>query len=56
MASFLGIDLVEVERDEVLVKAGKQANKRILQFAHQALVAVFGKDIYISLLYILSLI
>ena len=39
----LGFDLVDVGRDEVTIKAGKQANRRILQFALQALVAIFGK-------------
>lgn len=39
----LGFDLLEVGKDEVTVKAGKQANRRTLSFALQALVAVFGK-------------
>ena len=39
----LGFDLVDVGKDEVTVKAGKQANKRTLSFALQALVAIFGK-------------
>ena len=44
MDSFLlsGFDLVEVGKNEVTVKAGKQANRRTLQFAVQALVAIFG--------------
>lgn len=41
--SSAGFDLVEVGKEEVTIKAGKQANKRTLQFALQALVAVFGK-------------
>ncbi len=39
----LGFDLLDVGKDEVTVKAGKQANRRILQFGLQALVAIFGK-------------
>ena len=39
----LGFDLVEVKSDEVVIKAGKQANRRMLHFAMQALVAIFGK-------------
>ena len=34
---------MDVGKDEVKVKAGKQANRRTLQFALQALVAIFGK-------------
>lgn len=41
--NFAGFDLVEVGKDEVTIKAGKQANRRALQFAGQALVAVFGE-------------
>ena len=32
-----------VGRDEVTLRTGKQANKRNIQFAHQALLALFGK-------------
>ena len=39
----LGFDLLDVGKDEVTVKAGKQANRRILQFGLQALVAIFGE-------------
>lgn len=38
-----GFDLMEVGRDEVTLRTGKQANKRNIQFAHQALLALFGK-------------
>lgn len=38
-----GFDLVDVGRDEVTIKAGKQANKRTLTFALQALAAIFGE-------------
>ena len=38
-----GMDLVEVGNDEIILRLGKQANKRHLQFALQSLVAVFGK-------------
>lgn len=41
--SFAGLDLVEVGKDEVTLRLGKQANRRQLQFALQSLVAVFGK-------------
>jgi hypothetical protein len=34
---------MEVGRDEVLLRTGKQANKRCIQFALQALLALFGK-------------
>ena len=34
---------MEVGRDEVTLRTGKQANKRNIQFAHQALLALFGK-------------
>ncbi|XP_048757568.2 tetratricopeptide repeat protein 28-like isoform X3 [Ostrea edulis] len=37
----LGLDLVEVGKDEVTLRLGKQANRRQLQFALQSLVAVF---------------
>ena len=41
----LGFDLLGVGKDEVTVKAGKQANRRILQFGLQALVAIFGNNL-----------
>ncbi|XP_054719105.1 tetratricopeptide repeat protein 28-like [Uloborus diversus] len=37
----LGFDLMEVGRDEVMLRMGKQANRRTIQFALQALLAVF---------------
>ena len=40
----LGFDLMEVGRDEVTLKTGKAANKRQIQFALQALVALFDTD------------
>lgn len=40
---YAGFDLMEVGRDEVTLRTGKQANKRNIQFAHQALLALFGK-------------
>ena len=40
----LGFDLMEVGRDEVTLKTGKTANKRQIQFALQALVALFDTD------------
>lgn len=45
ISSFLsaGFDLMEVGRDEVTLRTGKQANKRNIQFAHQALLALFGE-------------
>lgn len=36
---------MEVGRDEVTLRTGKQANKRSIQFAHQALLALFGKSV-----------
>ena len=42
----LGFDLLDVGKDEVTVKAGKQANRRILQFGLQALVAIFGNNLH----------
>ncbi len=42
----LGFDLFHVAKDDVTVKAGKQANRRTLQFGLQALVAIFGKKIF----------
>lgn len=38
-----GFDLVDVGKDEVTLRMGKQANRRHLQFALQSLVAVFGE-------------
>ena len=41
----LGFDLVDIGKDEVTVKAGKQAGRRNLQFALQALIALFGNPL-----------
>lgn len=38
-----GFDLVDVGKDEVTLRMGKQANRRHLQFSLQSLVAVFGE-------------
>ena len=40
----LGFDLMEVGRDEVTLKTCRNANKRQIQFALQALVALFDTD------------
>jgi hypothetical protein len=40
----LGFDLMEVGRNEVTLRTGKLANKRNIQFALQALLALFGKS------------
>ena len=44
LASLL-FDLIEVGRNEVTLRTGKQANKRNIQFALQALLALFGMNI-----------
>jgi hypothetical protein len=38
------IGLVDLGGDEVTLQVGKQATKRMLQFAYQALLAVFGNQ------------
>ena len=38
---------MEVGKDEVTLRVGKQANRRTLQFGLQSLVAVFGKISYV---------
>jgi len=40
----LGFDLCEVGQEEVILKTGKQANRRTMHFALQALLALFGKS------------
>lgn len=40
----LGFDLMEVGRNEVTLRTGKLANKRNIQFALQALLALFGQS------------
>ena len=37
-----GFDLVEVGKNEVTVKAGRSASRRTIQYALQALLAIFG--------------
>ena len=37
---------MEVGRDDVHLRTGKQANKRTIQFALQSLLALFGKLYY----------
>lgn len=38
----LGFDLMEVGQSEVTLRTGKQASRRAVQFALQALLALFG--------------
>ena len=40
----LGFDLCEVGQEEVILKTGKQANRRTMHFALQSLLALFGKS------------
>lgn len=40
-----GFDLCEVGQEEVILKTGKQANRRTMHFALQSLLALFGKEI-----------
>ena len=40
----LGFDLMEVGRDEVTLRTGKAANRRQIQFALSALIALFDTD------------
>lgn len=51
----LGFDLMEVGRNEVTLRTGKLANKRNIQFALQALLALFGKSRSVPECYILSI-
>ena len=44
----LCFDLMEVGRNEVTLRTGKQANKRNIQFALQALLALFGKSSHLA--------
>ena len=41
--SSTGFDLCEVGQEEVILKTGKQANRRTMHFALQSLLALFGK-------------
>lgn len=45
----LGFDLMEVGQSEVILRTGKQASRRAVQFALQALLALFGKLKFISI-------
>lgn len=40
----LGFDLCEVGQEEVVLKTGKQASRRIIHYALQSLLALFGED------------
>lgn len=40
----LGFDLCEVGQEEVILKTGKQANRRTMHFALQSLLALFGES------------
>lgn len=42
----LGFDLMEVGQSEVTLRSSKQASRRAVQFALQALLALFGKNNY----------
>lgn len=44
--SLSGFDLCEVGQEEVVLKTGKQASRRIMHFALQSLLALFGENIY----------
>lgn len=44
----LGFDLMEVGQAEVTLRTGKQASRRAVQFALQALLALFGKLFFIE--------
>lgn len=39
-----GFDLCEVGQEEVVLKTGKQASRRIMHFALQSLLALFGEN------------
>lgn len=39
-----GFDLCEVGQEEVVLKTGKQASRRIIHYALQSLLALFGED------------
>lgn len=42
-----GFDLVDVGKDEVTIRTGKQASKRIIQCAVQALIVLFNTQVRI---------
>lgn len=39
-----GFDLCEVGQEEVVLKTGKQASRRVMHYALQSLLALFGED------------
>ncbi len=41
-----GFDLCEVGQEEVVLKTGKQANRRTMHFALQSLLALFGEHLF----------
>lgn len=41
----LGFDLMDVGQSEVTLRTGKQASRRSVQFALQALLALFGNKL-----------
>lgn len=43
-----GFDLCEVGQEEVILKTGKQANRRTMHFALQSLLALFGKSLCVG--------
>lgn len=44
-----GFDLCEVGQEEVVLKTGKQASRRIMHYALQSLLALFGENnVFIS--------
>lgn len=38
-----GFDLCEVGQEEVVLKTGKQASRRVIHYALQSLLALFGE-------------
>lgn len=44
LLSLSGFDLCEVGQEEVVLKTGKQASRRIMHFALQSLLALFGEN------------
>lgn len=45
----LGFDLVDVGKDEVTIRTGKQSSKRLIQFAVQALMVLFNTQVSVYL-------
>ena len=44
LLSHSGFDLCEVGQEEVVLKTGKQASRRIMHYALQSLLALFGEN------------